>query len=150
MRVREPFVRVISITWEYLVRGQAGGRSGHSLLNGGDSAAVEARRGRRNDGAHHGTDGVFHFDFLNRFVELCHTPFRFWAFYFGFLGKRNHQVEENGNRKGKRNQKNRAKGLKTHQTENLKNGRKFLKIKSNKRNRKTQTHTAPGNKILFF
>jgi hypothetical protein len=98
MRVREPFVRVICITWEYLVRGQAGGRSGHSLLNGGDSAAVEARRGRRND-------GVFHFDFLNRFVELCHTPFRFWAFYFGFLGKRNHQVEENGNRKGKRNQK---------------------------------------------
>ena len=69
--VREPFVRVISS--EYLVRGQAR-RSDHIFFNGGDSsaAAVVARRRRRNDGAHHGTDGIFRFDFINkRFVDLC-------------------------------------------------------------------------------
>ena len=73
MGVREPFVRVISS--EYLVRGQATTRrSDDSFFNGGgdSAAAVVARRRRRNDGAHHGTDGIFRFDFINkRFVDLC-------------------------------------------------------------------------------
>jgi hypothetical protein len=101
MGVREPFVRVISS--EYLVRGQATRRSDHSFFNGGDSAAaaaaVVARRRRRNDGAHHGTDGIFRFDFINkRFVDLCfddrHITFCFFKGVFCLRISEITQVEE--------------------------------------------------------
>ena len=79
-------MRVISS--EYLVRGQAGRNAGHSFFNSGDR--VVAGRRRRNDGAHHGTDGLF--DFLKRLVDLCVmiviTSFCLW--HFGFTkDKRN-------------------------------------------------------------